>query len=196
MTTITLPAFPKTPPLPLRLNRPAQVNTAGWTGRRQVMPSGRGWWECSVSLTPIVGRENFRPWQTFLMLTDGPVNDFRVPVDPSPQSKLPNTVLVKGAGQTGTSLITDGWPANSTVLKAGMFVTVVDQLVQLTANATSNGAGEATLTFKPALRVAPGDNAAVEYKNPYCLMFLTEEPSWSVDQGYIYNMSLNLRESF
>lgn len=196
MSTITLPSFPKVPPLPLRLVRPAQVNTSGWTGRRQVLPSGRGWWECSISLTPIVGVENFRPWRTFLMLTDGPVNDFRVPVDPTPQSRLPNTVRVKGAGQTGTSLITDGWPANTTVLKAGMYVTVADQLVQLTANATTNGAGEVTLTFKPALRVAPGDNAAVEYKNPYCLMFLTEEPSWSVDQGYIYNMSLNLRESF
>ena len=196
MTTITLPPFPKTPPLPLQLVRPAQVNTSGWTGRRQVLPSGRGWWECSISLTPIVGQENFRPWRAFLALTDGPVNDFRVLVDPKPQTTLPNTVLVKGAGQTGTSLITDGWPASSTVLKAGMFVTVVDQLVQLTANATTNGAGEATLTFKPALRLAPADNAAVEYKNPYCLMFMTDEPTPSVDQGYIYNMTLNLRESF
>ena len=196
MTTITLPPFPKTPPLMPRLVRPAQVNASGWTGRRQVLPSGRGWWEASISLTPIVGQDNYRPWAAFLALTDGPVNDFRVLVDPTPQSRLTNTARVKGADQTGTTLITDGWPANTTVLKAGMFVTVVDQLVQLTNNATTNGTGEVTLAFKPALRVAPGDNAVVEYKNPYCLMFLTEEPTPSVDQGYIYNLSFNLRESF
>lgn len=196
MTTITLPPFPKTPPLPLTLVRPAQVNTSGWTGRRQVLASGRGWWECSISLTPIVGQENYRPWAAFLALTDGPVNDFRVPVDPTPQTTLVNTVRVKGADQTGNTLITDGWPASVTVLKAGMFVTVADQLLQLTSNVTTNASGEVTLTFKPALRVAPADNTVIEYKNPYCLMFLKDEPTPSIDQGYIYGLTFNLRESF
>ena len=109
---------------------------------------------------------------------------------------LVNTVRVKGAGQTGNTLITDGWPASVTVLKAGMFVTVADQLLQLTSNATTNGSGEVTLTFKPALRVAPADNAVIEYKNPYCLMFLKDEPTPSIDQGYIYGLTFNLRESF
>jgi hypothetical protein len=44
--------------------------------------------------------------------------------------------------------------------------------------------------------VSPADNAAIEYKNPFCLMYLVEEPTLSVEAGYVYNLSLNLRESF
>jgi hypothetical protein len=103
---------------------------------------------------------------------------------------------VNGAGQQGRTLNTDGWPLSTTVLQAGQYVTINNQLLQLTENVTSNGSGVATLTFEPPVRVSPADNAAIEYKNPYCLMYLVEEPTLSVETGYVYSLSLNLRESF
>lgn len=196
MTTITLPATPKFQSVTWRLVQPSQSNISQWTGSRQVLPSGRGWWECQITLPPIVGSTNFNPWRAFTALMRGAANDVQIPVDPAAQSVLANTMLVNGAGQTGRTLNVDGLPNSITVLSAGHYVTVNNQLLQLTANVISNGTGQATLSFEPALRVPPSDNAVVEFKNPYCLMYLMEEPTYSAEPGYVYSLSLNLRESF
>jgi hypothetical protein len=137
-----------------------------------------------------------KPWRAYIAQARGVVNDFRIPVHPTAQSALPNTVLVRGGSQTGRSIISDGWPNSTTVLSAGDYVTIEDQLVQLTANVTSDGSGIATLTFEPPIRRAPTDNAPVEYKNPYALMYFVEEPMLSVGIGDVYTLAFELRESF
>lgn len=196
MTTISFPSTPKPQSISWRLNMPAQNNMSSWTGRRQVVASGRGWWEATVTLPPIVGTSTFNAWRAFLALSRGSANDFQVPVDATAQSALPNTVLTNGASQTGRSIATDGWPNSTTVLSAGQFVTINNQLLQLTAAVTSNGSGQATLSVEPPVRAPVADNTAVEYKNPYCLMYLIEMPSYSVEPGYVYSLTLDLRESF
>lgn len=196
MATITYPSTPEPQGMAWRLLMPAQTNISDWTGRRQTVASGRGWWECQITFPPIVGTTNINAWRSFIAKSRGSANDFQVPVDPIAQSTSTATPLVNGAGQTGRTLNTDGWPLSTTVLQAGQYVTINNQLLQLTENVTSNGSGVATLTFEPPIRTAPADNAAIEYKNPFCLMYLVEEPTLSVEAGYVYSLSLNLRESF
>lgn len=196
MATITFPSTPKAQSMAWRFVMPSQTNVSEWTGKRQTIASGRGWWECQITLPPIVGSSNINSWRSFIAQARGRTNDFQVPVDPTAQSSASATPLVNGAGQTGRTLATDGWPVSSTVLQAGQFVTINNQLLQLTANVTSNGSGVATLTFEPPIRTAPSDNAPIEFKNPYALMYMVEEPVLSVEAGYVYSLSLNLRESF
>lgn len=196
MATITYPSTPKANSMSWRLVMPSQTNASEWTGRRQTIASGRGWWECQIVLPPIVGTTNVNAWRSFVAKARGRANDFQIPVDPTAQSASASTPLVNGASQTGRTLATDGWPVSTTVLVAGQFVTINNQLLQLTENVTSNGSGVATLTFEPPIRVSPADNAAIEYNNPYCLMYFVEEPTLSVENGYVYSLSLNLRESF
>ena len=196
MATITYPSTPKPQGMAWRLVMPSQTNVSDWTGRRQTIASGRGWWECQIVLPPIVGTTNVNAWRSFIAKARGRANDFQIPVDPISQSASTATPLVNGAGQGGRALATDGWPVSTTVLVAGQFVTIDNQLLQLTENVTSNGSGVATLTFEPPIRTSPADNAAIEYKNPFCLMYLVEEPTLSVEAGYVYSLSLNLRESF
>jgi hypothetical protein len=179
-----------------RLVQPSQQNVSEWTGARQVLPSGRGWWECNVTLPPIVGESAFNNWRAFIGAAQGAANDFRVPVNEIEQSSATATPRVNGAGQTGRSLITDGWPVSSTVLYGGQFVTIGDQLLQLTANVVSDSSGNATISFAPAIRVSPADNSLIEFKNPYALMYFVEEPGYSVEPGLVYSLSFNLRESF
>lgn len=196
MATITYPAMPKPQGMSWRLVMPAQTNVSDWTGRRQTIASGRGWWESQVTFPPIVGTTNVNAWRAFIAKSRGKANDFQVPVDATAQSSAVATPLVNGAGQTGRTLSTDGWPVSSTVLQAGQYVTIGNQLLQLTESVTSNASGVATLNFEPPVRTSPADNAAIEFKNPYCLMYLVEEPTLSVETGYVYSLSLNLRESF
>lgn len=196
MTTITFPSSPKPSTMSWRLVQPAQQNISQWTGARQVLASGRGWWECTLALPPIVGESAVNSWRAFIGLARGVTNDFRVPVNELAQSSSTATPLINGASQTGRSLNTDGWPNSTTILYAGQFVTIGDQLLQLTADVTSNGSGQATISFEPAIRVSPADNAAIEFKNPYALMYFLEDPGYSVEPGLVYSMSFNLRESF
>lgn len=196
MSTITFPSTPKPQAMSWMLNQPAQNNISSWTGKRQVIASGRGWWECQITMPPIVGTANANQWRAFLAKTQGVVNDFQIPVDPTAQSALSNTVLTNGANQIGRSIATDGWPNSTTVLSAGQYVTINNQLLQLTADVVSNGSGQATLSVEPPVRTPVADNSAVEYKNPYCLMYLTEKPAVSVEPGYVYSFSMSLRESF
>jgi len=196
MATVTFPSTPKPNGMSWRLIMPSQTNVSEWTGRRQTIASGRGWWECQLSLPPMVGTTRVNTWRAFIAKCRGRANDFQIPVDPTAQSAAAATPLVNGGAQTGRTLNTDGWPVSSTVLVAGQFVTINNQLLQLTENVTSNGSGVAVLTFEPPVRAAPADNAAIEFKNPYCLMYLVEEPTLSVENGYVYSLSLNLRESF
>jgi hypothetical protein len=196
MATISFPSSPKPNGMTWRLVMPSQTNVSEWTGRRQTIASGRGWWECQLSLPPIVGSANVNPWRSFIAKARGKANDFQVPVDPTPQSTLGSLPTTNGVNQTGRAIATDGWPGNATLLYAGQFVTINNQLLQLTADLVTNGSGQGTLNVEPPVRVPVADNTAIEYKNPYCLMYMVEEPTLSVENGYVYSLSLNLRESF
>lgn len=196
MTMITFPSTPAPAGTRWTLIQPAQNNINTWTGGRQVIASARGWWECTYTLPPIVGTSNFNPWRSFIAAMRGSVNDAQIPVDPTEQVGASGTAQIAGAGQYGRSLITDGWTPSTTILVAGQFVTIEDQLLQLTSDITSDGGGNATISFEPSIRVSPPDNASIEYRNPYCLMYINDTPSYSVAPGYVYSLSLELKESF
>lgn len=79
-----------------------------------------------------------------------------------PRGTAPGTPLVKGASQTGKTLITDGWtPSQSGILLPADMIAVNGQLLRVTASADSDGAGEASIAVTPALRSSPADNAAI-----------------------------------
>lgn len=215
MATITFPSTPKIQTINWRLIEPAQANISEWTGSRQVLASNRGWWECEITMPPVVGEANARAWLSFMAQARGKVNDFRIPATPNEQTNawpVPAPELwlnflgqsysvgdepsINGAGQTGRSLATDGWPPSTTVLYAGQFVTINNQLLQLTADVASNAAGQAIITFAPTIRVSPADNAPIEFRNPYALMYSVDDFSYSVEPGMVYSLSFNLRESF
>jgi len=75
------------------------------------------------------------------------------------------TPLVNGASQTGTSLITDGWPNSTAILKAGDLITCanITTVYEITADVSSDGSGNATLTINPPIFSggSPANNAAI-----------------------------------
>lgn len=220
MATITLPSTPKPRGTEWRLEMPAQVNVSQWTGARQALSSGRGWWECTFSLPTIGGAANASPWRSFMAQMRGGANDCQVPVDGVSQRPFPSSgtatlwldfaetdyysdggtdyqPLVNGASQTGRTLITDGWNENATTLVEGQFITINNQLLILTADVTADNTGAATISFEPPLRASPADNAAIEFREPYALMYLTEpKQGYNYDTGVFYSFSFEFREAF
>jgi hypothetical protein len=96
-----------------------------------------------------------------------------------------STPLVKGAAQTGSSLITDGWAASTAVILKGDVFTIANvnhvnpqslastgtaQQFVATANGTSDGSGNLTVSISPSITTgtgfqtvdaSPADNAAI-----------------------------------
>lgn len=75
------------------------------------------------------------------------------------------TPRVQGAGQGGSTLVTDGWPAGF-VIPSRRYLSIVSggrrYVVRTTAPVTASGAGAASLPVFPILRFVPADNAVIE----------------------------------
>ena len=93
------------------------------------------------------------------------------------------TPLVNGASQTGLSLITDGWPNSTLVLRAGDRIGISNQMIPVVVDATSNGSGQATLTLAHPIRTAPSNNASIEIDNPTARYILVDRVTFESEPG-------------
>ena len=163
-----------------------QTFTSPFNKETQRYLLGGARWKASFTL-PRMDRDQQAAWRSFFDRLEGSYGTFNA-YDPDyygkPRGNPSGTPLVNGASQTGSSLITDGWTASTTILKIGDYFTVNGELKRVTADATSDGSGNATLSFKPALRNSPGDNAALTVRTATCLMVLADDMQamWDTDE--------------
>lgn len=156
--------------------------------QRLRLPGAR--WMATYTL-PQMNRQQAAAWQAFLLGLEGGVNTFYAfdPDKRAPRGIATGTPLVKGAGQTGSTLVIDGCTPNvNGWLLAGDMFAVNGELKMLTAPVNTNGSGEATLSFKAALRTSPADNAPLSLQSPSCLMVLTDDQQtfWEANHNGIY----------
>lgn len=129
-------------------------------------------WEISGTLD-ILNRDQAEEYNAFIASLLGRKGTFTLTPAGSgvPRGVATGTPLVKGAGQTGNTIITDGWTAGVTgILKAGDFIQLgsgsTATLHRALADVNSNGSGEATFDISPKIVTAPADNAAITVTNP------------------------------
>lgn len=103
--------------------------------------------------------------------------------------------LVQGAGQSGRTLLADGFTPSTLILREGEYFQVRDEFKRATANITSNVSGEATLRFEPPLRVSPTDNDPVDLETPEMLLELLSVPSEDTDHLGMQAFTLNFQEA-
>jgi len=157
--------------------------------QRQLLAGSR--WRANFTL-PRMKQQQAAEWQAFLLLLDGGVNTLYA-YDPDrriPRGIATGTPLVKGASQTGSSLLIDGATASITNwLMVGDYFSVNGEFKMVTSNITTNGSGEATISFKPALRSAPADNTAILLGTDcYCAMILDDDMQtmWESNQNGVF----------
>lgn len=156
-------------------------------------------WFATYELPPMK-RSQVAVWMAFLIGLQGRAGRF-YGYDPDcrrPRGSGAGAPLVNGAGQSGSSLITDGWAALEPVLKAGDYFTVNGELKMVTADASANGAGQATIAFKPSLRASPADNAALTLNDASCTMMLIddEQAAWDADAISVFGLRFSGVEVF
>ncbi len=118
---------------------------------------------------------------------------------PSPRGVGTGTPLVKGASQTGRSLITDGWTTSVTgILKVGDYIGVNGELKMIAVEADSDSGGNATLSIEPPLRSSPADDSSVIITEPKATMMLIDDKQagWPVLWPNRYNFNITAIEAF
>ncbi|MGH2926641.1 MAG: hypothetical protein ACRDL8_00370 [Solirubrobacteraceae bacterium] len=93
---------------------------------------------------------------------------------------------VSGASQAGASLVVNGLTPSTTALIAGLFFSLTigerSYLHALSANATVDGSGNATLAIAPILRAVPASGAALNFATPVIEGFVEgQSEDWTID---------------
>ncbi len=149
-----------------RLVAASAFSTSPFTGSQQVQDWGGRWWAYEIEFSVSQGAAA-RRLSIVLDALYGGVNTFTLR-DPSivNLSGL-GSPRVNGGGQSGNTLITDGWTGGG--LRAGDFFSLgsldAERLYRVTVDAVPSG-GAAAVNFIPPLRSVPADNAPLNVVNP------------------------------
>lgn len=187
---VTMPSTTKFVSSSFYLESNSQVFESPLSRTQQVLELQGQRWRATWTLPPMT-KADAAPWIAFFLQLKGRLNTFTAS-DPDWQANLgawSGTPLVKGASQTGNSLIIDGCTNSITGWgKAGDYFNVNSKLYRLTADCNTNGSGETTLVFEPPIYVAPADNAPIT-KNPATVemrLMSDSDGEWVSGLGYIY----------
>jgi len=131
-------------------------------------------WE-GVWVTPSLSTSDMKALKAWLVSLKGQINTFKA-YDPDNRTleNAPGNALVAGASQTGTSINVDGWPLSQTVMLAGEFFQFEDEFKMCLEDVVTNGSGQATINFEPAIRTSPANNATVIVTNPFFIARLAD----------------------
>lgn len=170
-----------------------------FTGVQQVVEHAGQWFEAQITLPPLE-RADAEEMVGFFLALNGVRGTFTFgdPDFSAPRGTAAGTPLINGGSQTGSTITTDGWGASQTsLLKRGDWIQIGNYMHKITQDATSDGAGEATLEIFPSLRSSPSNNATITTSSPTGYFRLTSNNmTWSVDDLMHYGISFTIREAF
>lgn len=174
----------------------AQV-TSAFTLQTQVQDWGGRRWSYDIALSPAQGQDG-RALSAFFDALGGSAGTFLF-ADPSIEQSIGGTLLVNGAGQTGSTLNVDGLTPSVVAFRAGDFFSLgtgaATRLYRVVATATANSSGEAALSIVPPLRSSPGDNTALEVVSPKVLLRLVGPVPTSIAPASIHRYSFSAVEA-
>jgi len=180
----------------IRGNTIVGVSASPFTAQQQVYKHQGEWWEAEVTLPPMK-RATAEQVSAFLLKMKGRYGTFLLgdPANTSPRGVGTGTPLVNGAGQTGSSLVTDGWTVSTTgILKAGDWIQLgtasSTTLHKVLDDVNSDGSGNATLELFPRIRTSPDDDAAITVSSPKGIWRLaSNQMEYSIDEASVYGIT-------
>lgn len=195
---ITLPSTPAPSEIRIAPRSIVAVSVSPFSGAQQAYQHQGQFWQADISLPPM-RIADAAPWMAAFLQLNGRYGTFYLgnAAMKTPRGTATGTPLVKGASQTGQSLVTDGWTAGVTgILKQGDYLQIENRLYMVIVDANSDGTGNATLDIWPRLRSAPADNAPITVSNCKGLFRLTtNEMPWVHKPGGIVELSFSAVEA-
>lgn len=175
---------------------PQAISRSVFDGGVQAQVLGAPRWAFTIT-TGVVRLDEVPEWEAFIQRLRGAVNrvrawDWRREAPLGPATGTP-VVRVSALGAT---LATEGWAPNvSGILRAGSYLGVGGELKRLSAAASSDSLGRATLAFEPPLRAAPTVGSAIVLVKPTAAFYLTtERPAMPQDGSRNTGWTLSFEE--
>jgi len=142
-------------------------------------------------------------WQALILQLRGRTNQLALWNfgRPEPKGTMRGSMTMAAAAQGATSMtITAAGQAAKTLLAGdylGVGAGLTQQVVMVTADATSNASGVVTVSFEPGLRNAFSAGSVVTWSKP-CALFRRADSKggWDYEPGVVKGMSLNLLEDW
>jgi len=167
------------------------------TARTESRPGGR--WHLSVTVIGLkhdsVADTKLKLIEAYLYKLNG-AEHRAVISDPAYVRSGPGGGIpaVMGAGQTGLTLLTDGWPNSTTVLYAGDRIGIADQMIPVVSDVISGPTGDASISLAHPIRTAPSDNALLNINNPTARYILANKPSFAAAPGIFKTVLVEFEE--
>jgi hypothetical protein len=155
----------------------------------------RAAWVLSFPLV-IQTEQQARAWSAALARLSSYANHFKASPPGYTTTIYSGTVpQINGSGQLGVSLNLKNCTPSTAVFRAGEYFEVNGELKIVTADATADGSGLATVNFEPALRAAPTDSASIVITNPKAKFRLTDSSAaWNIQPGRFYSITIDAVE--
>lgn len=172
MSLIAAPAMAFANVDSMTLQRYTNTLRSPYSGIAQRLAMPFAVWMFQGTLIPYTGLQA-GAIRSFFVNADGQANDFKFPI---PGMDVPLSgyqgaaALANGAAAAGAfSMSIDGLTASALYLADGDFFTIpsTNELKMCIGGCQADANGKATLSFKPALRKAVADNAALQHNAPY-----------------------------
>ena len=221
MTVITWPSDFNVASGSMRVQAITQTSTSPFSGASKAALSG-ALWVADVSFPPM-DHSRARQFQALVDGLDGPVNPVLIPAwfasrpvlygaltgdqpwsddsfwsDGSGWSTHGWSLMVAADAPAGSlSVRLSGFPAGQEVLRPGDILGVAGRLLQVHSSVTADGAGEAVVEFRPALREGVVRFDPVVTDGPTLLARLAPDASGAVvrNPGYADGVSLRFVEA-
>ncbi len=143
------------------------------TGDVQIGATPYALWDFDFRI-PKMDWDEAGPWISFFAQLRGRTGSFKLPIPgvDAPRSGYTGAVgVVNGASQIGHTINTKSWAIDETdFLSIGDMFTMNDELKVVRIPPDSDGSGLSTITFDPAIRQSPADNAVIMINNPYVIL--------------------------
>ena len=167
------------------------------SGKRQLRSSQPQRYEATVKY-PVAVRSEFGPVDAFLSYIRNTVAPFylALPITEGQGSGL-GMPLVKGASQTGNTLITDGWDVDELgLMLSGDHFTITgsDKVYQTAQDVDSDSSGDSTFLITPQLQFVPADDAAIVITNVEMKVDLMDNHKFSVKPPMLYTYEVDVEE--
>lgn len=183
--------------------QPTLLSVSHSLSRQARSRGGAQRWAIEASYPPNLTRAELAPIIAFALAQRGQYETFTL-TPPALWSTArgiaTGTPLVKGASQTGRSVITDGWTATKTgILLAGDFIKFAgqDKVYMVTADANSDGSGNATIAIEPALMSSPANDAAITVTGvSFSVAFAGDVQEFSIQPAYLHEYKVAFVEVF
>jgi len=168
------------------------------SGRRQARQTHGQYFKMTATFPPMT-RAQFAPIHAFVLKQRGQYESFQVipPVVGVGLGSPAGTPLVNGADQTGRTIVTDGWSNSIVIFKAGDYLKFAnhDKVYAVTVDASSSGAGAATIAIEPALITSPATDSAITYTSvPFTVALTSRVQEFSTGTTGLFEFEIDLEE--